>query len=136
MTSPLIYHSTVEQSTSKMFKCRRCGEDFARKDNLTRHKKRRYDCDANTSTDDGGGRNQVCKSIRLNRRNSDDFSEDLHSAAADDDIPYFDGDEFCDNKPKTRETLNKMMKLLRIPEHRWNRIATDILTEDHTKHHI
>ena len=121
-----------------MFKCQRCGEDFARKDNLTRHKKRRYECDANTSTDGGGGgRNQVCKSIRLNRRNSDDFDEDLHSrnstAEDDDDIPYFDGDEFCDNKPKTRETLNKMMKLLKIPEHRWSRIASGILEEDRAR---
>ena len=109
-----------------MFKCQRCGEDFARKDNLIRHKKRRYECDANNSTDGGAGRkNQVCKSIRLNRWNSaDDFDEDLHSrnltAEDDDDIPYFDGDEFCDNKPKSRETLNKMMKLLRISEHRWS----------------
>ena len=117
-----------------MFKCQRCGEDIARRDNLTRHKKRRYDCDANTST--GGEKNQVCKSIRLNRRNnSNDFDGgDLHSPAeGDDDIPYFDGDEFCDNKPKTLETLNKMMKLLKIPEHRWSRIASAILEEDRAR---
>ena len=124
-----------------MFKCQRCGEDFARKDNLTRHKKRRYHCGVYTSSDGGGGGNHVSKSIRLNRQNSDDFGEDnidLHhsqnSAAEDDeDIPYFDGDEFCDNKPKTRETLNRMMKMLKIPEHRWNRIATDILKEEQAK---
>ena len=117
-----------------MFKCERCGEDFARMDNLTRHKNRRYRCDANTTTA-GGVVNQ--KRIRLNRQNFDDFNEEdnLHSrnSGEDDDIPYFDGDEFCDNKPKTRETLNKMMKLLRIPEPRWNRIAIDILEEDQAK---
>ena len=120
-----------------MFKCGRCGEDFARKDSTSRHKKRRYDCDANTAN---GGRNQVYKSTRLNRRNSDDSDDDgdLYSRNStteeeDDDIPYFDGDEFCDNKPKTVETLNKMMKMLKIPEHRWSRIASGILEEDRKK---
>ena len=113
-----------------MIKCERCGEDFARKDSLTRHKNRKYRCDVNRRT----GVNQ--KRIRLNRQNSDDFNEDdLHARNFDDDddIPYFDGSEFCDNKPKTRETLKKMMKLLKIPEQRWNRIATGILEEDQAK---
>ena len=88
-------NSQHQKQNKKMFKCQRCGKHFARRDNLTRHKKRRYDCDVNTST--GGGRNQVCKSIRLNRRNnSDDFDGgDLHSPAeGDEDIPYFDGMSF------------------------------------------
>ena len=117
-----------------MFKCQRCGEDFARKDNLTRHTKRRYHCDATEGGRDGYGN----QSVRLSRRKHDNYyseENDFHSQNStttedDDDIPYFDGDEFCDNKPKTRETLNKMMKLLKIPEHRWSRIASGILEED------
>ena len=50
-----------------------------------------------------------------------------------DDIPVFGGDEFCGNIPVSRETLNKITKLLRIPEHRWNQIATGILEQDETK---
>ena len=136
-----ILQSNSQQQEENMFKCQRCGEDFARRDNLTRHKKRRYDCGANTSTV-GGGRNQVCKNIRLNRRNSDDSNDgDFYSRNSttedDDDIPYFDGDEFCDNnKPKTLETLNKMMKMLKIPEHRWSRIASGILEEDRARKNL
>ena len=47
-----------------------------------------------------------------------------------DNIPYFDGDEFCGRSLKSRETLNIMMKLLRIPEHYWDCIARDVLEEE------
>ena len=49
----------------------RCSEDFASKDNLTRHKNRKYRCDVLRT-----GGNQVCKGMRLNRWNSDDFNQD------------------------------------------------------------
>ena len=48
----------------------------------------------------------------------------------DDDIPYFDGDEFSGKITKSRETLNRMMKMLKIPEERWERIATGVLEEE------
>ena len=51
----------------------------------------------------------------------------------DDDIPYFDGDEFSGKIPKSRETLNRMMKMLKIPEERWERIATGVLEEEQAK---
>ena len=48
----------------------------------------------------------------------------------DDDIPHFDGDEFSGKKTKSRETLYRMMKMLTIPEERWDRIATGVLEEE------
>ena len=45
----------------------------------------------------------------------------------DDEIPTFDGDEFCRDRPLTRETLNRMMKLLKIPEEKWDQIAKEEL---------
>ena len=46
------------------------------------------------------------------------------------EIPSFDGAEFSGEKAKSRETLNRMMKMLKIPEQRWGSIATDILKQD------
>ena len=42
----------------------------------------------------------------------------------DDDIPTFDGNEFIGKQPVPRKTLYKIMKMLKIPEERWNWIAT------------
>ena len=47
----------------------------------------------------------------------------------DNEIPSFDGAEFCGDKPLTRKTLSKMMKMLKIPEHKWNQIADEELQE-------
>ena len=44
--------------------------------------------------------------------------------------PTFDGAEFSGTKPKSRETLHRMMEMLKIPDHRRERIATEILKED------
>ena len=119
----------------------RCGEDFARKDSLTRHKNRKYRCDVdrkyhndiNTRTDG----NEGCKRTRWNRQKTDDgFDEDYFEelgADDDDDIPTFDGDEFCGDKPLSRQPLERMMKMLKIPAHRGNRIATGILKEEQDK---
>ena len=34
---------------------------------------------------------------------------------------------FCGDKPLRRETLYKMRKMLKIPKHRWDRIASEEL---------
>ena len=124
-----------------MKRCERCGEDFARKDSLTQHKNRKYHCDVdrkyhydvNARTDG----NEVCKRKRLNSQKTDDFHEDVDDDDDDDDIPTFDSTEFCSDKPLSRQTLERMMKMLKIPEHRWNRIAADILKEKRaTKTHL
>ena len=104
---------------------------------MTRHKNRKYRCDVLRT-----GGNQVCKGMRLNRRNSDDFNQDdfygggespSQNSNEDDTSPTIDGDEFCGNKSLTRQTIVRMMKLLKIPKQRWNRIATGILEEDQVK---
>ena len=46
------------------------------------------------------------------------------------EIPTFHGAEFSGNKQLTRETLNKMMKMLKIPEHRWENIAKEFLENE------
>ena len=38
-------------------------------------------------------------------------------ASSDDEILTFDGAEHCGDKPLRRETLYKMIKILKIPEH-------------------
>ena len=46
------------------------------------------------------------------------------------EIPTFDSDEFSSKKPKSRETIYKMMEMLNIPDHRKETICTKILKED------
>ena len=106
------------------FKCERCGNDFARKDILTRHINRKYPC---------GGANtpyQRDSSVSRKSRFSADCPQDV--SARQEDIQTFDGAEFSGEKPKSRETLLKMMEMLKIPEHRREKIATDMLKEDAT----
>ena len=73
----------------------------------------------------------------MNRQKTDGFYEDYFDDEeldeADDDISTFDRAEFCGDKPLSRQTLERMMKMLKVPKHRWNRIATDILKEEQVK---
>ena len=50
--------------------------------------------------------------------------QDAHDPTMD-NIPTFDGAEFCDKKPKSDETLIKIMKMLKIPRHRHARILKE-----------
>ena len=113
--------------------CSRCNNSFATRQSLWNHKQRcrgmQYDEQNNRETfhdyrkddyqifgrkgsADGATNAKVQKSV--NKIENED----------DDDIPYFDGDEFSGKIPTSRETLNKMMKMLKIPEECWDRIAT------------
>ena len=56
----------------------------------------------------------------------------LWNSNDDENNPTFDGAEFCGDKPLTRQTLNKMLKMLRVPEHRWNKIVDKELLERNT----
>ena len=103
-----------------MFRCDRCGEDFARMDNLTRHINRRYRCRLKNQEDSDTPVNEEKRS-RYSVKTPDKGPD------SDDNIPEFDGAEFCGDKPLRRETLYKMMKMLKIPEHRWERIASEEL---------
>ena len=98
-----------------MFRCDRCGEDFARMDNLARHINRRYRCHPKDLEDSDTPANEEKRSRYVVKTSDKD---------PDDDIPEFDGAEFCGDKLLRRETLYKMMKMLKIPvkEHRWERI--------------
>ena len=80
-----------------MTSCEDCGISFSREDNLRGHKN--HHCKA-------GEKYKACKPKRrqFSRFNEDSDSEDEMSLSGD-KIPTFDGDEFCGNKPQSRETL-------------------------------
>ena len=95
-----------------MLRCDRCGEDFARMDNLARHRNRRYRCHPE-------GSDTSANEAKISR-----YAAKTSDKDPDDDIPEFDGAEFCGDKALKRETIYKMMKMLKIPEHRWECIAS------------
>ena len=59
-----------------------------------------------------------------------DTRNDYVADVDDVEIPEFDGAEFMPDKLKSRETVYKMMKLLKIPEEKWESIATDFMIEE------
>lgn len=116
------------------FICNTCGEDFSRMDSLTRHRKRKFACDTNK---ENGNRKRINLGLdEQNEMSPQELNvlkkEPIYSEIRDIpiEIPTFDGDEFSGKKSKSRDTLYRMMQMLKIPEHRWENIAADILTED------
>ena len=101
-----------------MFRCDRCGEDFARIDNLTRHINRRYRCRPKDQEDSETPVNEE-KKLKFETNEEKRLRYTVKTpdkdTSSDNDIPEFDGAEFCGDKPLRRETLYKMMKMLRIP---------------------
>ena len=61
------------------------------------------------------------------------FSRKRISDDDDDEIPTFDGDQFCGNKLLTQQTLNRMMKLLKIPKEKWDQVAKEELQVNKSK---
>ena len=118
-----------------MHSCNQCGKTFTRGDNLKRHEK--LHC-----TDIAGYRGTESKNCRKRIKLDLDEQEPQEQHVMKNDqsgfkkevipnrIPTIDGDEFSGKKPKSRETLYKMMKILKIPDHRWESIATDILKQE------
>ena len=45
-------------------------------------------------------------------------------------ISHFNGEEYSGNKPQTRETMEKIMHLVGVPQRRRNKIAEQILQEE------
>ena len=81
------------------FICERCGDDFARRDSLTPHNRRRYGSDGD----------EEYQAVRERKKlNSDDLAMVKKTLpTSDDEIPSFDGAEFCRDKPFTRKTLKQ-----------------------------
>ena len=78
----------------------------------------------------GSERGKTCERIRGRIRKPYQTADlDNETPTFRDEIPTFDGDEFCGNKPLTRPTLNRIMKMMKIPEDRWDQIATAELPE-------
>ena len=105
-----------------MFSCNDCGTSFGREDNLKRHMN--YHCK-------GTEWDETCEPkqghIRKSYKTAGLLDSETPTFSAE--IPTFDGDEFCGNKPLTRPTLNRIMKMMNMPEDRWDRIATAELLE-------
>ena len=108
-----------------MFRCDRCGEDFARMDSLSRHRNRRYRCHPKDQEDSDTPANEE-KKLKFDEEKRPRHAKTT-DMISDNEIPEFDGAEFCGDKPLRRETLYKMMKMLKIPGHRWERIASEEL---------
>ena len=74
------------------------------------YKKRRYRRD----------RDEEYQAVRERKKlNSDDLTTVKKTLrSSDEEIPSFDGAEFCGDKPLTRKTSSKMMKMLKIAEHK------------------
>ena len=125
------------------FRGDRCGEEFSRRDSLARHKVRKIPCNPDMSNSNSrsfsekrrhidGDSRQPSKHLKIDRNPSSKrvINEEVISTTTDVDIPTLDGAEFSGTKPKSRETLHRMMEVLKIPDHRRERIATEILKED------
>ena len=92
--------------------CSACSREFTRNSNLIRHQKDR------------------CKALEKQKYSSYQqrvIENEQLSGSKKEEIPTFDSDEFSGKKPKSRETIYKMMKTMKIPEHRWGKIAADIV---------
>ena len=96
------------------------GVSFSREDNLRRHKNHHCNSSEQLTEEEPCGAKRRWISV---------VSTVHKDPESDYDIPSFDGDEFCGNKSKSRETFNRMMKMLKLPKHRWDRIATAELLE-------
>ena len=125
------------------FSCDRCGEEFSRKDSLARHKVRKIPCNPDMSITNSrsfcekrrhidGDSRQSSKHLKIDCNPSSKrfIDEEEISTVTDVDIPTFEGAEFSSTKPKSRETLHRMMEMLKIPDHRRERIATEMMKED------
>ena len=114
-----------------MIRCNVCNEIFARSDNLTRHRKRRYPCGENPKSDEHSNTERSHHRSDDRRRGSFKNDDRCRGALQNEEsitkkeIPEFDGSEFGGDKPLPRKTLFKMMDMLNIPEHRRERIAKD-----------
>ena len=96
----------------KWHSCDRCGKHLSSYHSLWRHKKK---CQVN------------------NNNTSPSIGEKRPLLNDDDDIATFDGDEFCGKKPKSRATIEKMMKLLKVPEYRCDKITAEMLQASNSK---
>ena len=112
-----------------MGSCDKCCVNFIRPDNLKRHQ--RYSCKS-SSADGSYHRTDDAFKNKISPKHDDNNSAGLTQdvSVRQGDIPTFDGAEFSGEKPKSRATLFKMMEMLKIPEHRRKKIATDMLKED------
>ena len=114
-----------------MVRCDTCGEDFSRKDALTRHKK--YSCDASHKTEAKRNVDCVAKREESNSKPVAFLAATDENMSKCEDIPSFDGTEFSGEKPKSEETLIKIMEMLKIPQEKRASIRKEEKTLDELK---
>ena len=121
-------------------RCDSCSKVYAHRQSLFKHKK---NCIGGVDTQSLANLSaakvvkpqkmmDLSEPIKLSHKNGrftplHDGTEALQDARDPtmDNIPTFDGAEFCDVKPKSDETLIKIMKMLKIPRHRHARILKE-----------
>ena len=133
--------SQLQEHTNRQTPCRpaahhcdRCNKGLASYRSLWNHKQR---CRKESSVGEVA-RNKIMEKVAPRKRSLDydistfdgnKFYEKRISDDDDDEIPTFDGDEFSGDRPLTRETLNRMMKLLKIAEEKWDHSERRIVSK-------
>ena len=107
--------------------CDDCGVTFSRADNQIHH------CNSKKVSSRSFIRKRKVDTEQLSQSLKKDRGEEASQPTLNDEIPCFDGDEFCGNKPLTRKTLYRLMKHLKIPEEKWSKIATEELKRHDVK---
>ena len=110
----------------KMVECCICGEDFARKDILSRHLKRKYPCDGSKS------RQSDTKSRSDESLLEQDIDHEDDTSESDDDTDDADGEEKIDvdtvevdskdSQPFTLNSLDQLVKSLKSEQLSYSRI--------------
>ena len=112
-----IYFLNAEELTPDMHRCHICGFEFPRRDNLSRHLKRKYPCDGQNRKVDQYKRDRSS----INELNHMRQSESMNTR----EIPTFDGAEFSGEKLISSDTLDKLMEMQGIPVKRREEIKRE-----------
>ena len=110
-----------------MYTCKQCKKKFQSVSKFEEHRRRLNPCRPATHFCDLCEKGFASTKSLWNHKQLCRKRQETTSTVAVVEIPIFDGNEFCSNKPKTCETIYKMMKTLKIPEHRWQSIAKELL---------
>ena len=112
-----------------MYTCKQCKKCFQSLSKFEEHRRRQKPCRPATHHCDLCNKVLASSKSLWNHKQLCRERRDTSPAIVT-EIPTFDGTEFCSNKPKSCEIIYKMMKMLKIPEHRWENIVKELLEDE------
>ena len=128
-----IYHPFIQYRCSMrkhmMYTCKQCKKCFQSLSKLEEHRRRQKPCRPATHLCDLCDKALASSKSLWNHKQLCRKRRETSSVVVA-EIPTFDGAEFSGNKPLTRETIYKMMKMLKIPEHRRKNIVKERLENE------